>query len=111
MEHAFRLIPFQMGNGIINGIMRTRLTVDKAGRIVLPKPLREELRLEAGDTLEVECSGDEITLRPAQGHAQLRKKHGVWVYSAGEPLSSADVAKTIRKVRDERETQNFGKTS
>jgi AbrB family looped-hinge helix DNA binding protein len=91
--------------------MRARLRVDKAGRIVLPKPLREELRLEAGDTLDVEFSGDQITLRPAQGHAQLRKKHGVWVYSAGEPLTSEEVTKTIRKVRDEREAQNLGKTS
>jgi AbrB family looped-hinge helix DNA binding protein len=44
--------------------MITRLTLDKAGRIILPKPLRDELRLEAGDTLEVESSGEEITLRP-----------------------------------------------
>jgi AbrB family looped-hinge helix DNA binding protein len=56
--------------------MATRLTLDKAGRIVLPKPLREELRLEAGDTLEVESSGEEITLRPSRGHAQLRKNLG-----------------------------------
>lgn len=91
--------------------MTTRLTLDKAGRIILPKPLRDELRLEAGDTLEVESSGEEITLRPSRGHAQLRKKHGVWVYSAGEPLSDAVVRKTVRQVRDERETQNLGESS
>ena len=72
--------------------MATRLRLDKAGRIILPKPLRDELRLEAGDTLEVESSGEEITLRPSRGHVQLRKKHGVWVYSAGEPLSDAVVS-------------------
>ena len=33
--------------------MHSRLTLDKAGRIVIPKPLREELgRIEPGDTLE-----------------------------------------------------------
>jgi AbrB family looped-hinge helix DNA binding protein len=91
--------------------MNDRLTIDKAGRIVLPKPLRDELRLQAGDTLEVESSGEEITLRPARGNAQLRKKHGVWVYRSGEPLTQAIVEKTARQVREEREAQNLGKDS
>jgi AbrB family looped-hinge helix DNA binding protein len=91
--------------------MNDRLTIDKAGRIVLPKPLRDELRLEAGDTLEVESSGEEITLRPARGNAKLRKKHGVWVFRAGEPLTQAMVDKTARQVREEREAENLGKDS
>jgi AbrB family looped-hinge helix DNA binding protein len=88
-----------------------RLTLDKAGRIVLPKPLRDELRLEAGDTLEIESSSDEITLRPTRGQAQLRKKHGIWVYRSGEPLSQAAIDKTVREVREERENQILGKRS
>lgn len=91
--------------------MTGRLTLDKAGRIVLPKPLREELRLQAGDTLEIESSGEEITLRPSRGHAQLQKKQGVWVYRADEPLSDAVVKETVRQVRREREAQNLGKDS
>jgi AbrB family looped-hinge helix DNA binding protein len=83
--------------------MNTKLTVDKAGRVVLPKPLRDELKLEPGDTLEVESSGEEITLRPLRGQAQLRKKHGVWVFRSGQPLSAAAVEKTVRQVRGERE--------
>ncbi len=91
--------------------MTSRLILDKAGRIVLPKPLRDELRLEAGDTLEVESSGDEITLRPTRGNAQLRKKHGIWVYRSGEPLSQETVDKTVQEVRQEREDQILGKRS
>ena len=91
--------------------MSRRLTLDKAGRIVLPKPLRDQLQLEAGDTLEVESSGDEITLRPMRGHAQLRKKHGVWVYRSGEPLSQAEVEETVQQIRQERENHNLGKRS
>lgn len=91
--------------------MSNQVTLDKAGRIVLPKPLRDELRLQAGDTLEVESSSDEITLRPTRGNAQLRKKHGIWVYRSGEPLSQADVDKTVREVREERENQILGKRS
>lgn len=91
--------------------MIRHLTLDKAGRIVLPKPLRDELRLAAGDTLEVESSNDAITLRPARGHAQLRKKRGVWVYRSGEPLSQADLNETVQQVRQERENHNLGKGS
>jgi AbrB family looped-hinge helix DNA binding protein len=91
--------------------MARRLTLDKAGRIVLPKPLRDELQLQAGDTLEVESSGDEITLRPMRGNAQLRKKHGVWVYRSGEPLSQAVVEETVQQIRQERENHNLGKRS
>jgi AbrB family looped-hinge helix DNA binding protein len=86
-----------------------RLTLDKAGRIVLPKPLRDELRLEAGDTLEVESSSDVITLRPTRGNAQLRKKRGIWVYRSGEPLSQAAVDKAVEEVRRERENHNLSK--
>jgi AbrB family looped-hinge helix DNA binding protein len=37
-------------------IMNTRLTMDRAGRIVIPKSVREELRLELGDELEIESA-------------------------------------------------------
>lgn len=85
-----------------------KLKIDKAGRIVLPKLMRDELRLEPGDVLEIERSGEEIILRPSRGEGQLRKKHGVWVYRAGEPLSAAVVESTIRQVRREREAGNMG---
>ena len=86
-----------------------KVTLDKAGRIVLPKPLRDEFNLEAGDSLEIESSGEDITLRPARGQAQLRKKHGVWVYRSGEPLSATTVRDTVREIRRERDARNLGK--
>ncbi len=89
--------------------MVAKLTLDRAGRIVLPKALRDELQLAPGDALEAESSGEEITLRPLRGNAPLRKKHGIWVYRAGEPLSESVVQKTMRDVRRERENQNRGK--
>ena len=37
--------------------MTARLTIDGAGRVVIPKPLRKELDLSPGDTLELEAKG------------------------------------------------------
>jgi AbrB family looped-hinge helix DNA binding protein len=105
-----RSMPFT--DGIYHSIMVSmRLSLDKAGRIVLPKPLRDELHLEAGDELEIESSGEDITLRPVRGQAQLRKKHGVWVYNAGERLSAGTVNDTIRQIRRERDVHNLGDES
>jgi AbrB family looped-hinge helix DNA binding protein len=89
--------------------MTVRVTLDKAGRIVLPKPLRQELQLAPGDTLVAETSGEQITLSPLRGTAGLRKKHGVWVYRAGEPLSDTVVQETLRQVRRERDEENLSR--
>ncbi|MGH9453317.1 MAG: AbrB/MazE/SpoVT family DNA-binding domain-containing protein [Terriglobia bacterium] len=89
--------------------MGAKLTLDKAGRIVLPKPLRDELQLTPGDALEIETCGEEITLRPVRGNAPLRKKRGIWVYRVGEPLRDALVQEARRQVRRERDEDNLGK--
>ena len=60
--------------------MATRLTLDKAGRVVLPKPLRDQLQLAPGDTLQLETDGDHITLRPVRPKVMLKKELGVWVF-------------------------------
>jgi AbrB family looped-hinge helix DNA binding protein len=90
--------------------MTSKLTLDKAGRIVLPKPLRDELRLSAGDALQLESSGEEITLRPVRGNAGLHKKQGVWVFSGEQAVTNADVEKARREIRSERESNLIGKT-
>src|SRR6266851_6162720 len=92
----------------IMAIMNAKLTLDKAGRIVLPKPVRDKLQLAPGDELELESLDDLITLRPLRGTAQLRKKRGVWVFHCGEPLSAATVEETVAQVRRERDQQNLG---
>ncbi len=88
--------------------MTSLLTVDKAGRVVLPKPVRDELQLRAGDSLELESSEDRIVLRPVRGTGPLRKKRGVWVFRAGEPLSADVVNRTLQTVRRERDQTNLG---
>jgi AbrB family looped-hinge helix DNA binding protein len=88
--------------------MIAKLTIDKVGRIVLPKPVRDKLQLAAGDELELESLDDRITLRPLRGTAQLRKKRGVWVFHCGEPLAASTVQQTIEQVRRERDEQNLG---
>jgi AbrB family looped-hinge helix DNA binding protein len=39
--------------------MNSKVTLDQAGRVVLPKKLRDELHLFPGDTFDVSVQGDE----------------------------------------------------
>jgi hypothetical protein len=58
----------------------------------------------------MESLDDRITLRPARGTAQLRKKNGVWVFRCGEPLAASTVRETIELVRRERDERNPGRS-
>jgi AbrB family looped-hinge helix DNA binding protein len=90
--------------------MLTTITLDKAGRVVLPKPVRDELQLAPGDSIELESSEERIVLRPARGNARMQKKQGIWVLHGGAPLSAGLVKETIRRVREQRERKILGKT-
>jgi AbrB family looped-hinge helix DNA binding protein len=70
--------------------MPSRITIDKKGRIVLPKSLREKMRVEAGDDLLIEAEGDLITLRLIRQKPLLKKERSIWVYQ-GESLSISSV--------------------
>jgi len=88
--------------------MNSRLTIDKAGRVVIPKPLRDELHLEAGDALEMESTGEHITLRPVRGTGPLAKENGVWVFRARTPLPASATDELLRRIREERDLANLG---
>jgi AbrB family looped-hinge helix DNA binding protein len=88
--------------------MTSRLMLDKAGRVVLPKAVRDELQLSPGDSLELESSEQQIVLRPVRGTGPLRKKRGVWVFRTGTPLSAKMVSQAITEVRRDRDQDNLG---
>jgi AbrB family looped-hinge helix DNA binding protein len=88
--------------------MNATVTVDEAGRIVLPEGLREQLNLSAGDALTLVSEGDCITLRPVHATGSMRKEHGVWVFRSGQPLSARVAGETLQQVRQERDVADAG---
>lgn len=76
------------------------MTLDKAGRVVLPKPLRDRMRLGPGDSFQIESEGERIILRPIRPAPVLKKEYGVWVYQ-GEP-SNASIVELIDREREKR---------
>ena len=88
--------------------MRNTITMDKAGRIVLPKPLRERFRLEGGARLAVEIVGDHLTLMPLadEDGPDLVEKSGLLVVKSSGGESDALAALTAD--REERESHLSG---
>ena len=82
--------------------MDARITIDKAGRVILPKPMREELQLLPGDTLELQSSGERIVLRPLRPTLPVAKEKGVWVFRTGQPLASRVTDDALRSLREHR---------
>jgi AbrB family looped-hinge helix DNA binding protein len=90
--------------------MNSKVTLDRAGRVVLPKTLRDELRLSPGDVLDLTVKGDEVTLRPRRGATPLQKERGVWVFRTGKPLTAGETEETLRAIRAQRHRQNAGES-
>ncbi len=88
--------------------MSTKLTLDRAGRVMIPKSLRKELHLSPGDTLQLDSRGDEVTLRPLRPQALLQKEQGVWVYQ-GE-ATHASVPDLIDRERERRLRELMGRS-
>jgi AbrB family looped-hinge helix DNA binding protein len=88
--------------------MNTTVTVDKAGRIVIPKTLRDEWRLVPGDSLTLEFDGDRVTLRPVRPVSALRKKHGIWVFRGGRTMVAAETDRAPESVRQQRDRELRG---
>lgn len=90
--------------------MLATLTMDKAGRFVLPKAVRDALRLRPGDEVQMETSEDHVVLRPRRGAKGLHKKQGIWVFSsgAGAPISAETTDGILQEIRRERELALLG---
>ncbi len=80
--------------------------VDDFGRVLIPKPIRDDLGLDAGTELAVEKEGDKVTLRPAERSPRLKRKGHVLVFAGGR--ATGDMTDIIRKVREERDRMVWG---
>jgi AbrB family looped-hinge helix DNA binding protein len=83
--------------------MNANVTIDNAGRVVIPKPLRDELRLAPGDTLSLESDGERMTLRPVRPQSAMRKERGIWVFHGGASLTAAETDRALADARHERD--------
>ena len=77
------------------------ITIDRAGRVVVPKTLRDRFNLTAGTELEIKAVGDGLTLRRMGAETSLVRKHGILVHHGGA-RAALDVGEFIRAEREAR---------
>jgi AbrB family looped-hinge helix DNA binding protein len=83
---------------MLNGMT---VKIDKAGRVILPKPLRDRLGLHEGVDLEITETPEGVVLKPTAQQPSMIKKQGLWVHTGKIP-PGFDSVQSIRDDREER---------
>ena len=78
-----------------------KITIDGAGSVVVPKPLRDRFNLVAGTELEIEATGDGVRLRRIVSEPTLIRKKGFLVHH-GTTHAAIDIVEFIRAEREAR---------
>jgi len=83
--------------------------IDQAGRIVLPKDVRQELAIKPGDTLKLSIHDSSVTLTPnREATGFVRKGHAlVFSTASDETLSQEAVNGILDEGRGERFEQSL----
>jgi AbrB family looped-hinge helix DNA binding protein len=79
----------------------TKMKIDKSGRIVIPKALRDRLGLKPGTELEAFDHQEGMLLRTVEEQPALVKVDGLWVHR-GVSQPGANWDRIIQEVREER---------
>lgn len=87
------------------------IRMDKAGRVVLPKPLRKHFHLSPGDKLRLSVEGNSFRLEPTESGGKLARKGSVLVFTGefAEPITTANVNELIQDERETRLSTETGK--
>jgi AbrB family looped-hinge helix DNA binding protein len=90
--------------------MSITISIDKGGRVVLPKVVRSRLHLEPGDLLDAELGVNEVRLRPR--HATLSgisREGGRVVWDApGASATVEEIERALVRGRSERDARASG---
>jgi len=77
-----------------------RATIDAAGRVVVPKAIRDRLRLTGGEELEIdEIEGRIEIRRPHVDVPLVDGPHGLRTFSSGPGLTTEDVRVQLERSR------------
>jgi AbrB family looped-hinge helix DNA binding protein len=87
-----------MAYAIINGM---NVKIDKAGRIILPKPVRDRFHLRQGSDLEIEERIEGVLLKPVDRRPSMVQENGIWVHLGRVPRGF-DWGELVDAVRDDR---------
>jgi AbrB family looped-hinge helix DNA binding protein len=79
------------------------VTIDRAGRVVIPKPLRDQLGFSPETPLEAEVVDGRLELSALYEPVELVEgPHGPSFAATGTPITDADVRDALEAARERR---------
>jgi len=82
--------------------MNAIVEIDKAGRIVIPKKMRDAMHLTPGTRLRIERHQHQIQIEADAPEPNLEIRDGFAVLVGGPPITVEDVNDSIRQSYEER---------
>ena len=80
-----------------------RVTIDRAGRIVVPKAMRDELGLTPETPLEIEVVDDHVEISNPSSSAEIvETPYGPAIATTGTTITSEDVRRVLEATRERR---------
>jgi AbrB family looped-hinge helix DNA binding protein len=80
--------------------MSITITLGKAGRLVVPKAIRDTLGLREGARLQLNVSSGGFEAVPEADNLQIRIKDGFPVILGGQPREKGEIVKAIKADRE-----------
>jgi len=74
-----------------------KTTLDRFGRVVVPKDIRDRLGLRPGAEIEIDEKGNEVVLKPVEHEPPLMVKEGILVFSG---TATGDIRGAVRAHRE-----------
>ena len=85
--------------------MSITITIGKAGRLVVPKAIRDSLGLREGARLRLEVSAGKFEAVPEPDDVQIEMKNGFPVIRGGSIREKGDIVNAIKADREARQTR------
>jgi len=85
--------------------MSITIKIGKAGRLVVPKSIRDNLGLHEGSLLKLDIQGGKLQVAPQPGPVQIDIEDGLPIIRAGSLLKRERITKAIKEDRDARDAR------
>jgi AbrB family looped-hinge helix DNA binding protein len=80
-----------------------KTTIDKAGRLVIPKRLRDRAGITAGAELDVRLNEDgALEIAPPRPKGELVYENGLPYWRTGRKITAEEIDQAIEQAREER---------
>lgn len=80
-----------------------RVSIDAAGRLIVPKAVRQEAGIQPGMELEIRCREGRVEIEPVPREVRIERRGKVLVAvpdEPSEPLTEATVRRTLEEIRN-----------